>query len=447
MSSGRQDEGVAGPDPNVEFEQSLQQFRALLDADRLETLQPLGPATVYTALVTVWMLVYQRLHAGASLADAVAELIQTSPECLPRNRRLREGTLSANTGAYSRARQRLKPEVTAAVADHVFQSLMASTRPSEGGRRVFLLDGTTVPLAPTAALKAAFPPASNQQGTGVWPIAHLVVAHELESGCALLPELGAKFGKNAQSETELARSLMSRLPSQSILIADRNFGIFSVAFAASQAGHDVLVRLTRQRFEALRRPAELVAPGLWRLTWRPSRKDCQTNPQLPAQASVGVLLHEVLLPAGQTLWLLTSWDCPGTRAAALYGRRQDVETDIRDVKVTLKTEELSARSVAMLRKELSISLVAYNLVVQIRRLAAQRAGVSARRLSFSGTWSAVRIVLLSPQQWPASEWRRRFELVLRMAGQRKVPQRPGRSYPRRALTRRNKSTSGKRSPP
>ena len=148
-------------------------------------------------MVTVWMLVYQRLQAGRPVSDAVSELIQAPPEFLPDKRRVRENTLSANTGSFSRARNRLKPEVTQAVAERVFDSLVATTSPSEAGRRVFLLDGTTITLAPVPALRQAFPPAGNQRGAGVWPVAHLVVAHELESGCALVPELGAKFGPAA----------------------------------------------------------------------------------------------------------------------------------------------------------------------------------------------------------------------------------------------------------
>jgi hypothetical protein len=160
-----------------------------------------------------------------------------------------------------------------------------------------------------------------------------------------------------------------------------------------------------------------------------------------------VQLHEQVLASGEKLRLLTSWEFPGARALALYSRRQDVETDIRDVKVTLKTEALSSQSVAMLRKDLCVSTVAYHLVVQIRRLAGQRVGVPTRRLSFAGTWSAVHLVLLSSPHWKAAEWGRRFDLAPRIAGQQKIPQRPGRNYPRRALPRRKKSTNEQRLPP
>jgi hypothetical protein len=425
------------------------QFRSLIDADRIEALQPLGPGAVYTAAITVWLLIYQRLNAGGSLVSAVHELLRTDAALLPDNRRVREGTLSTNTGAYGRARSRLKCEVTDAVAGHLFDALVASFPPSLAGRRAFLLDGTTIALAPTAALRKAFPPASNQHGSSAWPIAHLLVAHELESGCALLPELGTKFGDDAQSEAELAQALMRRLPERSLVIADRNFGIFSVAYAAQQLGHDVLFRLTEPRFRALLRNAEALAGDdpkrrSWKLHWQPSRGDRQSHPELSDGVGVDATLHEVQLSDTLTLWLLTTGTCTTEQAVTLYGRRQDVETDIRNVKVVLDMERLPARSPSMLRKELAISIVTYNLVVQVRRLAAQRAKVPPRRLSFTGVWSAVRVILLGPQQWTAAEWRQKFELALRAASQCKIPHRPGRTYPRQALTKRNKSTSGQR---
>lgn len=439
-----------------EFQRAMLEFRALIDPERMEALQPMGPATVYTSLVTVWLLVYQRLHAGGSLLDAVHELHRTAPQHLPPNRRVREGRLSSNTGAYSRARTRLKPEVTDELANHIFHSLLQATRSQAtcspvAGRHAFLLDGTTIALAPTRDLKQAYPPALNQYGSGVWPIAHLVVAHELETGCALLPEVGAKFGPEAQSEPQLAHALLQRLPPQSLVIADRNFGIFSVAHAARQAGHEVLVRLTEQRFRALQRQAKKRTgeepAGTWKVTWRPSKKDRQTNPDLPAEAALEVLLYELPLSDSRTLFLLTTWPCPADEAAQLYRRRLDVETDIRDVKVLLNLERLPAKSVDMLRKELAVSIIAYNLVVQIRRLAARRAGVPPRRISFSGAWSAVRVILIAPHQQHDDDWPRQFELAIRSASQHKLPNRPNRSYPRQALTKRNKSTSGRKNTP
>lgn len=431
---------------DAEFDRAFEQFRSLLNLDQINALQPRGPSAIYTALVTVWLLVYQRLHAGRSLADAVAELVQCDPSLLPHNRRLVEGTLSSNTGAYSRARTRLKPEVTDWLAQHVFDTIIAATPPSLGDRRVFLLDGTTITLAPTAALKAAYPPATNQHGVSVWPVAHLLVAHELASGCAILPELGPKFGVEAMSEMQLTKALLPRIPVHSVLLADRAFGVFAVAYAAQQAQHDVVFRLTEVRFRALQRQAKLLddegTSRRWQLNWTPSARERKRHTELPRDASVSVWLHELVISPTLTLWLVTTLDAKASVLDQLYRRRIDVETDIRELKVTLRTEELRATTVAMLRKELATSLVAYNLVVQVRQLAAQVVQVPSRRLSYTGVLGAVKIVLFEHSLTTGAEWRRAFKLVLRIAGQRKLPNRPGRSYPRVAYPRRSKSNSG-----
>jgi hypothetical protein len=421
----------------VETDEAVRRLCGLLDPEAINARQPMGPATVYTPWVVVWLLVYQRLRANASLADAVAELLR-STDILPPNRRVHARALSANTGAYSRARARLRTDIPEAVADHVFGTLVAATVPSFGSRRAFVVDGTTVTLPPTAELRTAFPPATNDVGTSAWPVWHWVVAHELASGCAVRPETEPMYGPEAVSELELATRLLPRLPARSVLLADRNFGVFAFVYAATRAGHDVVSRLTEPRFRAWVKGAKSVGAGVWALRWEPSRWDRNRHPDLPADARVDVWLHEVVVSSSLTLRLVTTWAGTGAELARLYRCRQDVETDIRDVKCTLELERLRGRSVAMVRKELSAGVVAYNVVVQVRRLAAARAGVGPRRLSFAGVWSLVKVVLLSANTWSLAQWEEQFEWVLRGAAQRKVPARPGRSYPRTVIRRARK---------
>src|ERR1700751_1787602 len=118
-----------------ELESALARFRSLLDRPEINSLQEHPPTTIYTPWVVVWLMVYQRLHGNAPLSDAVTELFRIK-EHLPPNRRITEETLSTDTGAYSRARSRLYPEVAEAVSDHVFQTLMEGSSPAWEGRRV-----------------------------------------------------------------------------------------------------------------------------------------------------------------------------------------------------------------------------------------------------------------------------------------------------------------------
>ena len=64
-------------------------------------------------------------------------------------------------------------------------------------------------------------------------------------------------------------------------------------------------------------------------------------------------------------------------------------------KVVLKAETMRVRSVEMFHKELWMSLVAYNLISDFRREAAQQAGVASRRLSFQRVLTTFKTFLLT----------------------------------------------------
>lgn len=433
------------PPTDGELTSAVELLRKLIPEDDFPAYSlELSPATVYTTLLTLWMLTLQRLGGGSSLEGVVKEVLTHNRVLLPDNKRVREGTLSFKSGAYSRARQRLPIETVQSFTQRVSQSLIDLSPSWLEGRRAYLMDGTTMTLEPTSSLIEAYPPATNQHGETVWPVMMLMVAHELESGCALIPEFGAMYGPKRTSEAKQAAAIASRIPSGSLVLADAGFGIFSVAWAMVGAGHDILFRLTKSRFKALSRRCEVIERTAhstqYRLTWTPSAKDRQTNSELPAQASLEVVLHEVELENGEYLYLVTTMPIPSEVAAEYYSHRYDVEHDIRDVKVSMGVESIRAKSDEMVQKELLCSVVAYNLVVELRREAAKVADVQPRRLSFTGVWTTMQICLLHqpPSTW--SEWQARYERAVQIAAAHKLPNRPGRTYPRRAHPRRPKST-------
>jgi len=426
-----------------EFTSAIEMLRRIVPDDEPDWMQPAGPATVYTTMVTLWMLTLQRLGGGKTLNEVVKDVLSHSRGLLPKNKRVQEGKLSENSGAYSEARKRLPLETAEFFADRVCNSLIGVSEPWFDGRRASIIDGTTITLAPTEELKAAFPPSTNQHGETVWPVAMLMVAHELQSGCALPPEIGAMYGENNTSEAKLAREIIKRIPRGSIVLADSGFGIFSVAYYAIHGGQDILFRLTKSRFKSLRRKATLVEKteltSMHKLTWTPTAKDRRTNPELPKDAVLEVILHEVPIE-GDTLHLATTLQVPSMQAGDFYSCRYDVEHDIRDIKVTLDTENIRAKSVDMVKKELLTSMVAYNLVVQFRRQAAKLANLPSRRLSFTGVWTTFKSFLLHQPPCRAADWQTRFDAALKIAARANLPNRPGRSYPRRAHPRRPKST-------
>ena len=435
---------------------TYQLFRRLVPPELVNRRQPSASQAIYTAFVTVWMLIHQRLHGGSSLDEAVSALLFTFPkEDLPDCKRLKDDSVSANNAAYCRARQRLAPGLPGWLADHVFDSLHATCRPSWKNRRVILLDGSTFSLIASKELREAFPPASNQHGPGHWPILQVLVAHDLDTGLVCRPEIGAMYGEDNDSESSLTLDLLPRLPAYSLILADGNFGIFIVAYHAATLGtHDVLFHLSEPRFRALREGAEQIGPGRWKVTWRPSAWERKKyGDDLPADAEVRGYLVEVEIGQGdqkRTLYLFTTLR-EGTNFewGELYGLRWCVETDIAAGKVTLGLGTVAGKTKAMVEKEVVLATVAYNVIVQVRRLAAEKAKVQPRRLSFTGTMSLLKAfqARVAAGGLSEEELQQLFDKLLRACGQRKVPNRPGRKYPREVIPRRRRHPERKRRPP
>lgn len=433
---------------DAEFDRAFEMLNGLVDLTQADQLCPIRSNAVYTTSVVLWMLVYQRMSPDSSLEAAVKKLVKSQPSLLSKNKRIVEKTLSTDTGGYSKARSRMPQTAARWFAEQVSQSLIDASPPTFEQQRVFTLDGTTITLAPEGALQSAFPPASNQYGEGVWPVALLVVAHELASGAAMLPEVGAMYGKDAVSETSLIVKSLAAMPPGSLVMADAGFGIFAVANEISIARHSFVLRMTKQRFASLRKRAVLIDSGArhktWSHTWQPTAKERKNHPSLAADASLNVRLHEIVINEHLVLHLVTDQVFGAEAFAALYERRGDVEIDIRNLKVILNTEGIRARSVDMFYKELYASIVSYNLVTQFRRQAAALINQPPRRMSFKRTWTTFREFLLSEMHTEPKNWRDQYRIALEYATKDKLPNRPGRRYEREAYPKRPKSNQFKK---
>jgi hypothetical protein len=424
----------------------LPQIRNLLEAED----DCSNAARVYTRVPTLWLLVVQRLGGGLTLDQAVAQLLEHHQDLLPNNKRVREGTLSQNNSAYNRARLNL-PLNTAelfarSVCDHI-----ASMAPTPLlNKRVFILDGTTITLPPTPSLRKAFPPAVNSRAKSVRPVALLAVAHELQTGCALVPKVAPMYGPNNSSESKMSKELIDDLPKNSVVMADSGFGIFSMAHHCCLRGHRFLFRLTKQRFLAYVKSAEIIESTThgvtYRLVWKPSKHDRHSSLELTDQSEVEAFLHEVRLPGGEMLYLIANLEVDAKSASDLYCSRYKVEFDIRDFKVTMDTENIRAKSVDTMMKELLASSIAYNLVMLFRRQAAESIRVMPRELSFQGVWTTFQYQLLYKDLGSYQEWEQAFAKAIKSAASRRLPKRTeARTYPRKSIPRRGKETKFEKS--
>jgi len=119
----------------------------------------------------------------------------------------------------------------------------------------------------------------------------------------------------------------------------------------------------------------------------PKHMDTQAFAQLPATVEVREARFQIEQPGFRTqtvivvTTLLDAKTYPKAKIAELYGLRWTVEVDIKHVKTTLKMEVLSGKTPEMVRKEIYVHLMAYNLLRSVMGQAAQSQAVSALRIA------------------------------------------------------------------
>ena len=393
---------------------------------------------IYSARVVLWMMINQRLQARGSLASSVEQLVQGRFDpLLSRCKRVQDKRIALSTGGYCQARQRLPKLLVSRSMDELIERLRSRLLESAPvlAQRVYLLDGSSLQLEHEPELLEAYPLARNPRRKSHWPVLRFVVLHDLETALAERPEWGPMNGPEAVSEQALAERAMQPVPAGSVLVGDRNFGIFSTAYGAQQRGLMVILRLTEVRAKALLgRPISM--QGDHAVCWRPSRWDGgKTKRAWAAEASLPGRLIAWRVGRGkhqQWLYLFTTSTLPAEQVVELYGRRWRIETDLRSLKQTIGLQRIEAHSTDMLEKELLVAVMAYNLVRALMMLAAQRARLESRELSFTYARNIVldgypKILAAAT----ARQQQRELERILDLVARCKLPKRTKRrSYPR-----------------
>lgn len=388
------------------------------------------------------MMMDQRLQTGGTLARSVEQLAQGRyASLLSQCKRVKERRIGLGTGGYCQARRNLPKLLVSRTVNELIERLRQRMgKPTEEGHpRVYVVDGSSLQLERTAELVETYPPARNRRAKSHWPVMRVVVLHDVDTGLAERPYWGPMYGPQAISEQALAEQATKHVPAGSVIIGDRNFGIFSVAYHAQVQGHGAIIRLTKVRARKLA-GGEISCAMDRALPWHTSRWDGKKNRTWPADASVAGRLIAWQVGRGkhkQWLYLFTTLTLPAEEIVALYGKRWHIETDLRSLKRTVRLQHLPVYSGDMAEKELLVAVLAYNLVRAIMYLAAERFGGDPRQLSFTYACNTVldgypKILAAHGAEQQEQELDGIIDLVARC----KLPRRTERrSYPRGVWSR------------
>ncbi len=410
-------------------------FAALLPQDRIIKAFGNARATwqgwVYTPAVTVWVFLSQCLSADHSCRDAVVRLAAW---------RLAQGLsrCSTKTGAYCTARGNLPEDA--------LHDLVADTgRQVENespqtwlwhGRRVSVVDGSTVTMADTPENQAAYPQQKTQKPGCGFPIARIVVVFSLAVGTVVEAAMGRYQGKQT-GENSLFRGLYDVLDEGDVILADRYFsGWFDIALP-HQRGIDVVVRKHQHRRTDFRTGKHLGKDDhlvVWTRPKRPKWMSIEQHATLPDELTLREIRIRVPQKGFRTrtlvvvTTLLDTDRYPTEEIALLYGRRWQAELHLRSLKTVLQMDQLRCKTPQRVRNEFYTHLLGYNLIRGVMAAAAFESGRSPWEISFKGTLQTLdQFLPILLSRVSSTAW---CEALLAAAATHLVGDRPDRFEPR-----------------
>jgi hypothetical protein len=395
---------------------------------------------IYTPWITLSIFLSQILSDDQSCDDAVDRFQKFRyDQGLP--------AVSTETTSYCEARQNLPESVFwdlvnrsgKSIHDKAEESWLFHQRP------VKIIDGSTVVMPDTPANQEAYPQSDSQKPGLGFPIARILVVFSLAVGTVLEAAIGPYQGKQT-SELALLRMVMDQYQPGDIVLVDRYFCSYWAIAAWMARGVDVVVRLHQRRTADFRRGRRLGREDHI-VTWpKPdeipgwmSRAEYEAMPAQLTVRETRVRVKDKTKRVRKLVIVTTLRDAKIYRAKELGGlfrQRWYAELDLRSLKTDMHMEMLRTKSPEMVRKEVAMHLLAYNLIRGIMAEAARAENVKPRTLSFKGSLHTVRAFeqthLYDPAQIEAD-----LPRLLSLIGKKRVGDRPDRYEPR-AVKRRPK---------
>jgi hypothetical protein len=346
---------------------------------------------IYSLYVTFWTFLWQVLNPGQPCRQAVRKVIAWF--------KLQGGPpVPEDDSPYCQARRRLPRPTLERILQASAQAADQRARQHWRfhGREVKVGDGTTVLMPDTPANQSAYPQSARQAPGCGFPLLKLVALFSLTSGALLAVVTGNKH----RSELALFRRLWRQLQAGDIFLADRGFCDYVTLVALKIFGVDVVLRLNASRPHDFRQGQRLGRYDRL-VTWeKPTRQPRTVSKKqgrtLPVDFTLRLIRYPVTIRGFRpteiclVTTLLDPIAYPVAELAGLYGRRWRVELFLRHLKTTLQMERLSCKSPAMVRKELLMHLLAYNLIRCVMVEAAGIYEVNLEQLSFKGALDTVR---------------------------------------------------------
>ena len=362
-------------------------FNHLLPESLIQAIHQSGNvrSTVFTPLLTLKAFVFQVLSPTGSCKEAVAHILMERINFdHPAN--------SMNTGAYCKARLRLLLDHLKAAVTLSGQALhqQASTAWLWMGYRVVMVDGTTLLMPDTEDNQKVYPQQRVQKPGLGFPIVRLVGLVSLATGACVDYAIGPYQGKKT-GETSLFANLIQSLCQQDLLLADRYYTSFAIISLLIQQGTPLVFRQRSTVKSDFRRGQRLGAKDHIIHLIKPKKKPVWMSEEDFAKLPDVIYVREFSVKGVvYVTTLLNAKSYPKKVLAELYQQRWKIELDFRTIKTHMGMEMLRCQTAQMVKKEIAVNLLAYNLIRANMARGACIKGKEPRYLSFMATVQLMR---------------------------------------------------------
>lgn len=387
---------------------------------------------LYTPIIILWTWIYQCLSEKNTCKNAVSKIISLIAQSGAQSGE----TPSPNTGAYCRARKRIKEGVFLRLLKHTGKHLHNLDDMTWCGRRVVLADGSTITMDDTEDNQKEYPqPQSQKEGCG-FPMANIVVLFCLKTGAVL----EAMIGSQSIGELNLFRKLYEYIQPGDIALADRLYSSYADICLLKAGSVDGVFRLHARRKTDFRK-GKILGVKDHIVTWSkprccPSGLEKSLFDKLPQSIQLREIQFCVGIKGFRTqritivTTLLDAKLYTKESLAELYCMRWNVEIDLRYLKTTMQMEHISCKTPEMVRKSFYVYLLSYNLVRMLMYQSSEGHDVTPLELSFSS--SIVHLLnfgsLLAHSD--IYERQRLYKELLYVVSKERIPIRKGRVEPR-----------------
>jgi hypothetical protein len=389
--------------------------------ESIDSTVPACRNRLYNPLKTISMFVSQAIKEDSSCQNIVNEVAV-------RSKRKR----SISTSAYCKARSRLPEKVLSSLSKEVAIRNEEKVKKDWKFRNknIYLVDGTTLIMPDTKANQKDYPQLNCQKEGLGFPICRIVAIISLHTGCVIDANIGAFSGKGA-GEQGLLRPMLGNFKKGDIILADAFYSTYTLLSYAIEKGIDIVFVQNGARSRTTDfTKGEVLGENDHIITIKRPKETPDWMSEAEAEDRPKEIKIREIRIGGKVL--ITTMMCPKNNTAImiqnLYKERWHIEVDFRNIKVTMGLDSFKCKTPEMVKKEMWVYFLAYNILRTLMLKSALYNKLKPRQISFKHCLQIYVKYLESCHLISYSK-------ILKLIGEKVIGNRAGRIEPR-AIKRR-----------